>query len=382
MIDLGRPALHAEGVTAFADHADDHVYHYLPDSPALRIDAAGDPELLLLKYQLDADAVAVLGNGQLTATVDLAVPADRLARLRSKLAARTGLSGLTLAPVSAESGRADLTLLGASTVDSAPATDAAETFLVRPLTVGAPMLYGDKATTFTVVLTAAGATLVEQVMRTGGLPLGVVYQLHTTGIRPALRATITARWHDVYSFYENRLSGGKLLLATDIGPTVENLVHDELITVDVDELVPEAERSDTDRRAIDEVQRYVLQQLFTPTLGQQPPPPDAEADGLAAIGTAIKDIFGVFSMTYRLRQIDRNELKTFRYNLSTAQAEDLVLSPQGNFGTALTGRVCGPAGPDRAGDRGSGDGVRRRSCPRPRGRRHRPARGGAALRRP
>jgi len=336
VIDLGKPALHSDGVTVFADHADAGRFHYLPDAPRLRTTADGQPELRLLRYRVDQDARAVLGSGLLALTVDLGVADDRLARLRSRLAARTGRSGITLAPVSAESGRADVVLLGSSTADGAPAGTAA-TFVVRPLAAGSPMLHGDKAATFMAVLSAEGTTLVQQAMRGGGLPVGVLYSLRATGIRPALRASVTARWQDVYHFYENRLHGGKLLLATDIGPTVEELVHSEAISIKIDDLVPAGERADADRRAVDEVQRYVLQELFTPTLGQAPPPSDAQADGLAAIGTAIKDIFGVFAITYSLRQIDRHELKTFHYDLSTAQAEEITLSPQGSFTTELGG---------------------------------------------
>ncbi|MET0694112.1 MAG: hypothetical protein ABWY56_09275, partial [Propionibacteriaceae bacterium] len=388
MIDLGQPALHADGITVFADHADLRTFHYVPDTPQLRVTADGEPELSLLKYRVPDAAAAALGQGLLSVTVDLGVADARLARLRSKLAARTGLSGLTLSPVSAESARADISLLGSSTADVGPVTAPTEPpgptnppdpsdraapsggtdapvpspapaascvvngagaerppapaansaiFLARPLTVGAPMLVGDKAASFVAVLSAEGATLVETAMRNGGLPLGVVYSLHATGIRPALRAKITARWTDVYHYYENRLHGGKLLLAVDIGTTIEDLVRSEVITVEIDDLVPEGERSEANRRAVDEVQRYVVQEMFTPTLGQASPPPDAEAEGLAAIGTAIKDVFGVFALTYTLRQIDRTELKTLSYDLSTAQAEEIVLTPQGNFSTRLSG---------------------------------------------
>ncbi len=345
MIDLGRPALHGEGLTVLADHADDALFHYLPDAPALRTGADGVPEVGLLEYRLPEATTGVLGQGLLSFTVDLGVDDARLARLRDRLAARTGRSGLRLAPVAAESGRADLTLLGRSTVGPhvpTDAGDAADALVVRPLVVAAPMLVGDKAATFMAVLSAEGATLVESAMRRGGLPAAVAYTLRVTGLRPALRARITARWSDVFGYYEIRLLGGKLLLATDIGETVEDLVRSEAITVEIDDLVPAAERSEVDRRAVDEVQRYVVQELFVPTLGQAPPAPDAEAEGLAAVGTAIKDVFGVFALTYTLRDVDRRELKTLRYDLATARAEALVLSPQGTLVSALTGVDVGP----------------------------------------
>jgi len=163
----------------------------------------------------------------------------------------------------------------------------------------------------------------------------VVYALEVTALRPAMRAQITARWQDVYDYYENCLHGGKLLLATDIGTTVQDLVHSEALSVAVDDFLPPDQKDDTYRRAVDQMQTYVLEQFFKPTLAQSPPPPDSGTDGLATIGNAIKDIAGFFSITYALRQINRSELKTLSYQLNVASAERLTLAPQGTFPVLL-----------------------------------------------
>ena len=74
------------------------------------------------------------------------------------------------------------------------------------------------------------------------------------------------------------------------------------------------------------MQNYVVEQFFKPTLGAAPPPAGDSSDGpLATIGNAIKDVAGFFSVTYTLKQIDRNELKTLSYQLNAASAERLTL---------------------------------------------------------
>ena len=342
MIDLGRPALHGESITVFFDHANPGRFYYFPDCPQLRCDAGGRPELSLLKYRLDPELHSALGAGLLSLTVDLGVEQERLDRIRRRIARQFSLnSQIALSPVSADTGTCELILIDQKTTtgdaSSSPNRDGASSFgmVERILGSASPSLYGENACTFEAVLSPEGVGLIEGALLGGGLPVGVVYALQVTGLRPALRAQITARWKDIYNYYDNRLHGGKLLLAVDIGSTIEDLVHSEAIQIKIDELVPESERETTYQRALDQVQSYVLNQFFKPTLGQAPPPPDDSDGPLQTIGKTLKDIAGLFSITYSLRDVKRDELKTFAYELSVAQAEVFTLSPQGTFGVVL-----------------------------------------------
>ena len=350
MIDLGGAPYHGEGVTLFPDHAEAGRFHYVADAPRLRLGLDGAPEMSLLKYRLDPALHAVLGAGMLSLTVDLGVDEERLERLRRRLRA-SGVPGpVQLVPVGADTGRCELVLIDRSSraegAPAAPAPPGSSGLVERILGAAAPALYGDNAATFQAVLSPEGVALVEGALRGGGLPAGVVYALEVTALRPALRAQITARWKDVYHFYENRLHGGKLLLAVDIGPTLEELVHAEAISVRIDELVPPDDQSAVYQRALEQVQRYIIEELFRPTLGQAPPAEDAGDDALATIGRAIKDFAGFFSITYSLREVDRAELKTLQYELAVARAERLTLSPQGTF-SILLGSEADPTRLDR-----------------------------------
>lgn len=345
MIDLGKPALYAEGVTLFPDHAEPGRFHVLPGAPALRTDADGRLELSLLEYRLDPELHTQLGAGLLSLTVELAVPEDRLERLRRR-AARDLPPGtpVVLSPVAAESGSCELILIDRRSTDPAgPDAGAGGNgggvgfgLVERILGAATPALYGTNAASFQAVLSAEGVALVEGALAGGGLPVGVVYQLQVLGLRPALRAEIVARWQLIYDFFEARVHGGKLLASVDVGPTMEELAGSEALEIHVDELVPAGERSAVYDRALDQAQRYVMETLFKPTLGTQPPAaPEAEEGGLATIGRAIKDVAGVFAIQHTLRSIDRRELKTFRYRLQAAQAEPLTLAPQGTLQAIL-----------------------------------------------
>ncbi|MEM7481951.1 MAG: hypothetical protein AAF481_12320 [Acidobacteriota bacterium] len=349
MIDLGKPALFAEGVTLFPDHAEAGRFHYLPGGPGLRFDADGKPELKILEYRLDPSFHEQLGAGLLSLTVDLAVDEDRLERLRLRASrhVETG-TRVVLTPVAAESGTCELILIDRSSRDGdaptggdAPDADDDDDsvgfgLVERILGAATPGLYGANAATFQAVLSAEGVSLVEGALAGGGLPVGVVYNLRVLGLRPALRAEITAHWQQIYDFFEARVHGGRLLAAIDVGPTMEDLVQREAIEIHIDELVPADERSDVYDRAIAQAQRYVTDKLFKPSLGLSPPmDPAAEESGLATIGRAIKDIAGFFTINHSLRHLDRSELKTFRYRLQAAQAEPMTLAPQGTLQAVL-----------------------------------------------
>jgi hypothetical protein len=353
MIDLARPALNGEGVTLFYDHAQPGLFYYLPDRPRLRTSDSGQPELSLLKYRLDPELHKALGAGLLSLTVDLSVDQDRLTRVSRRLAGTLGTDAkIVVAPVSADSGSCELILIDRTSKPSSPAAvpgkdatpppqapEGATGFgmVERILGSTTPSLYGDNACTFEAVLSPEGVGLVEGALRGGGLPAGVVYSLQVTALRPALRAQITARWKDIYDFYDNRFHGGKLLLAADIGPTMEDLVHSEALQIKIDDLVPESDRLQVYQGALDQVQRYILNDFFKPTLGQAPVAPDTGDGPLQTIGKVIKDVAGVLSFTYSLRKVKRDELKTLSFNLNVAEAEKLTLSPQGTFGVLLDG---------------------------------------------
>lgn len=323
MIDLGALVRTLDGVTVFADHADPKRFHYVPVRPRLVVDEQGHPQLRLLKYHLDPTTTETTGAGLLELTVDLLVAEDLLAQVKAKVAAAVGRSGITLTPVWADSGSCQLVLLDSGT------TTSSTPLVANVLGGGTPDLPSNATTMFACTLDPAGVGIVEEALRSGGLPFGVVYQLEVAGLRPALHATITADYQASYHYYENRLHGGRLLLAADLGETVQDLVQKQAIVIKVDDLVPDADKQGIYQAALNRVQQYVLETLFTPTISKDSAstPPDPTT-GL------VPSLLGLFTITYSLTTVDSSELKTLSYTLAVAQSEEITLAPQAEL-TAL-----------------------------------------------
>ena len=346
MIDLAAPVRTVAGVTVFADHADPALFHYVPVSPRLVTDAQGRQEIRLLKYHLDPATQNTTGAALFLLTVDLAVSDDVLTQVKGALTTALGRSELTLAPIWADSGTCRLILLDSGPDAALPATPAqpatptppatpaaapaVPTLVERVIGGGDPDLAANATTMFACTLDPDGAGIVEQALRQGGLPFGVVYDLQTSGLRPALHATISADYAATYHYFENRLHGGRLLLATDIGAAMQDLVQQQAIRVTLDDLVPDADKDGVYQRALDQVQQYILDTLFTPTISQSPPQADTTHTGAAIVGSLI----GLFTVTYSLITVDSTELKSMTYTLDVAQAEEITLAPQGAL-TAL-----------------------------------------------
>lgn len=336
MIDLAAPVRTVSGVTVFADHADPQRYHYVPVRPRLVTNAAGHPDIKLVKYHLDAPASGATPAGMFFLSVDLDVPEDVMNEVRTKIAAAVGRSELTLTPVWPDSGTCQLILLDSGpAANGSPAPAAAPpppppaqtgpATLVAEIIGGAePDLASAAATVFVCTLETAGVEIVETALRQGGLPFAAVYNLQVPGLRPALRATVTADYQASYHYYENRLHGGRLLAAADIGATVQDLVQQQAIRITVDDLVPDADRDGIYQRALDQVQQYILDTLFTPTISQQPAP----ASNASPAVQLVSDLVGLFTLTYTLNTVDTSELKTLTYSLAVAQAEEITLAPQ------------------------------------------------------
>lgn len=180
-----------EGLTVYRDHADWTMYYILPSLPRFRIDDNGQPVFKFIKYRFPVDrSDGRKGGGFLIADVEFVVPEDKqqkaLERLQERLNQQWQNEGrqppappVKVGQLSFLRGAANITLLdnGGSLVEK----------LVNP---GAPSLYGNMITPFTVELSAEGATLLEQALQDKGGVVQVSYDIWLPVRLPPVTATV------------------------------------------------------------------------------------------------------------------------------------------------------------------------------------------------
>src|SRR5690606_1104212 len=242
-----KPPFHLiEGTAVFADHASERQFYYLPAAPHLTtlFDAQAGvhvPQLQLLKFRGGA------GNGGLlTFEVDLGLESERVDSIAHELKRIHRLrEDPILAPVVLESGSVRLIILGrGSGPNGEPLLDGEEQprFVVNVEHAASPALYGDNQAVFSVELDEEGVQLIEASLAESELmPIGVVYSLDFFALRPAFSVKVNADWNRVQTHLQESFSVGLLFSSVEVDEVVDELIEDQVVTIEVDSFLPEDE---------------------------------------------------------------------------------------------------------------------------------------------
>jgi hypothetical protein len=228
MLTFESPFYEISGVVVFRDHASATTFHYLAGPPKLSRSPDGTPNLLLLKYQ---EAIAALGDtnplmrdqlggGFLMFGVDCgltqAVKDDIVRELESRVPPGSG--PVNLVPVLYTQGSVNVIALDSQLAAADTPDDGSERsrFVRGILGTAVPSLLQDQRAIFSLALSADAATLVEDAYASGLSPIGVMYELEFTGLRPALAVRATV---DMKRAYESFKMGLHLGVHTGGGTT-------------------------------------------------------------------------------------------------------------------------------------------------------------------
>jgi hypothetical protein len=213
MLTFESPFYEIEGVVVFRDHASPTTFHYLAGPPRLTRGPDNRPHLLMLKYRHALEATDTtprlreqLGGAFLMFGVDCGIPEDTKRsierRLLRSLPADLEADQVTLVPVLYTAGRVDVIALDKQTAveTAAEAAQAASGKFVRGiLGTSTPSLLQDQRAIFSIALTPDAATLLEEAYESELSPIGVMYSLTFSGLRPAISVKA---WVDQKRVYE------------------------------------------------------------------------------------------------------------------------------------------------------------------------------------
>ena len=234
MLMLNSQSWTIEGIQVFADHADPRQFWYLPGPVRLtRRREDGRAEFTFIKVRAAAAGTEAKGGGFLTFSVDLALDPALERRILAKLASMArGKPRLSAVPF--DEGAVRVVALDHDSGAAAPAAAVpAGGFRAVEKALGAtvPSLDAVNRASFSLTLTQEGATILEEAFGKGGTPVGVIYDLKYSGMRPALDVTITADMARVYRQFSSSAEAQVMFVRTGIDQGFEKLVQDGAIKI-------------------------------------------------------------------------------------------------------------------------------------------------------
>lgn len=289
MLQLGTTSLLVEGVEVFPDHADPNQFWYLPAPVSLARRQDG-PAFTLITYRREAVEAGARGGGFLMFETALRLEPEFEEAIRSRLAERAP-GKVRLSPVQFDDGTVQCVALdaqgpGGTVVGPAPpgAFQAVESILGTAV----PSLFGENTAMFSLGLSDEGAVLLKKVFQAGGAPVGVIYRLRFTALRPTIAVRITANLHKVYR--ELSVGADVQIYWAHVGleALFQKLHQDGVIKIDVKVFTTDADRDQKVLLALNLFMTQLLPRWFEPSLSPGGPPTGAPAAvGGAARGSAV-----------------------------------------------------------------------------------------------
>ncbi len=286
MLLLSSDSLTVNGVTVFPDHVDPNQFWYLPAPVGLATMAdTGEPQFLLIEYAPDVASSGVNGVGFLNVTMCLKIDDDTKNTILGQVGSAFPTADTPrLAPAPFDEGTVQIVTLnmqGSGGTAAPPAPPGSIQMVENILGAVSPELYGDNNALFALSLSEDAATILKAAFEDGMAPVGGIYNLKFTGVRPALDVKVTADLKRVYDSFSVALTAKAYWVSAGIDATFEKLRQDGAITIEVVNLAGDQANADAEKAALDFFKQDILTNWFTPSLS----PTTAAAADAAGHGT-------------------------------------------------------------------------------------------------
>jgi hypothetical protein len=298
MLLLSAPkTITVDDVTVFPDHADPNQFWYLPGPVSLAKRTDGQAVFTFIKYKPAAVESGVKGGGFVMFATQLKLDSATQNRILSRLSAiAPGTPNLSLVPFDTGTVKCvALNLEGEGGTEAKSARAGAFNAVESILGATTPSLQGDEEAAFSLTLSQEGAIILEQAYKQGTGPIGVVYDLKFTGLRPSLDVRITADFKRIYDGLSASLSGQYYFVKASLEAAFEKLKQDGAIKVEVTNFASDQDAKDKEKWALDFFTEKLLTDWFDPTLSLGQPKvttTDSEGDPLSKAAAALGNATG------------------------------------------------------------------------------------------
>ncbi|HMF89472.1 MAG TPA: hypothetical protein VKL40_02430 [Candidatus Angelobacter sp.] len=257
-----------DGVTVFPDHADPNQFWYLPGPVTLARRPDNQADFTLIKYKPAAVEGGAKGGGFVMFSTCLKLDRATEGKIMSRLSGiAPGAPMLSLVPFDSGTVRCiALNVEGSGGTTAKAASPGAFNAVESILGATTPSLQGDEQAAFSLTLSQEGATILEQAYKQGTGPVGVVYDLKFTGMRPALDVIITADSKSVYDGLSASLSGQYYFVKASLEAAFEKLKQERVIKIQVFHATTDEDSKEKEKWALDFFKEKLLTDWFQPTL--------------------------------------------------------------------------------------------------------------------
>ncbi len=272
MLVFGSKTITVDGITVYADHADPNQFWYLPGPVKLGRREDNQASFVFIKYKPAVVEAGVKGGGFLMFDVNLQLERSLEQKILSQLSA-IAPDRPKLAAVPFDEGTVQCIALNLQGSGGTTATATPGTFNAVEKILGAsvPSLDAKNAASFSLTLSQEGAIILEKAFQQGTTPIGALYNLKYTGLRPALDVKITADLKRVYTQFSASLEGQYYFFKVGIEAAFEKLVQEGAIQIEVINFSGADDRVDKEKQAIEFFRDHLLRDWFVPTLAPGQP---------------------------------------------------------------------------------------------------------------
>ncbi len=341
MLTLGKAAITVDGITVFADHRDENQFWYLPGPVGLARNREDNRRVLsLIKYRNTPTEGGDLGGGFMTFETNLRLPDETERKILSEL---TDLAPdePRLAAVPFEGGDVEcvaLDLQGSGGTEGEPPQEGGFRMVEEILGTSTPSLFGDNSAIFSLTLSQEGATLLETAMHKGASPVGVIYRLNFTAVRPNLHVRIHADWEQIYRHFSGEVEGNIYFVQGAIEGGFEELRESKAIEVEVVDFTNEEDAAQKEDQAMEFFKTTLMQKLFEPKLALGQMQDEANINDLARTAS---DLAGAakeakesakMGIAFKLKALRQEERRTATYEYNRSDAVTREYAPQAFIG--------------------------------------------------
>jgi hypothetical protein len=329
----------------FPDFSDTQQFYYLPNFPHVAKMEDGTPAIRLLVYRENLDDVTGTqpdATAFLSLDVDLAWPPDVIEQAASKLRADGNLPEKPrMTPIFFSKGSVKLMLLDAATPEETgqPAGPVKPSeFVTSIMGGGSPSLYGDNRAIFQASLSKKGAAALSGALD-GVTPIGVVYSLTFAGLQPAFRIKAKVDWQKVYDHFSEREHADFLFYESDIQKSIDKLVDEKIIDIDVTVEGIGAEAMDAEREPVmASIRQLIFDKFFEATLKPIDPAGGGTASDVVDTLTHIHQnalTLGI-GYTYHKKEVTIEEVRSLDIDWTARKAVERTIYPQAHMHNLLT----------------------------------------------